>query len=265
MSPVLNKNPRVWLGDCLAECPPDAPAWFSPPECVRWDGLGESRKRPFLGSRILLRGLLADELGRRPADWALDGRGRPLTLIGEPGAGLRTSISHHRERAAVALCCGSGGLGIDLERPRRGCRWASIARRWFTPAEQALLAACEPAQGERLFYRFWTLKEAWVKATGQGLAGNFQAIRAVAGEGARWWIEADTRKDDWQAWSGWVGPDCLAVVWQGGAASAPRIENIALDTTACSRVESVLAEDAWRVDIEPVLRKASFGEGEPLG
>lgn len=246
-------EPRVWLGNSLQEYPATAPTWLSPQECMRWNGLGELRRLPFLGSRILMRALLSDELGSQPGGWSLDGRGHPLCSTANEPDGLRTSLSHHQQRIAVALSRGRGGLGIDLERPRRNRRWETIARRWFTPAEQAVLTTCSPAEGERLFYRLWTLKEAWVKANGQGLAGNFQALRMVA-DGAAWRLEAATAQGNWQAWSGWVGSDCLGIVWQGSHASTPRIASATVALTGCSGVARIGAEAVRQVRIEACPR-----------
>lgn len=212
------------------------PAWFSEPEHERWFGLGKARRAPFLGSRILMRDLLADELGGEPKTWLLDGRGSPLWPLAAES--IRTSISHNREHAAVALCTQAEGLGIDLERPQRRCRWQDIARRWYSAAEQALLADCEPQNREQLFYRLWTLKEAWVKATGRGLAGHFQAIRACPDKDTGWQLEADTSARGWRAWSGWVGQEWLAIIWRGGTSGEPRIETTVSDPTGAFSTRS---------------------------
>lgn len=252
--------------DCSA-----APVWFSQPEMSRWADLGAARKVPFLGSRILMRRLLTDTLGGAAQDWALDGRGHPLscpsTASHSHQSRWQTSISHHQQRAAVGFCADAGGLGIDLERRHRRCRWEQIAKRWFSQAEQALLAGCDSAAGERLFYRLWTLKEAWVKATGRGLAGHFQAIQRVVGPASSsWCLRADTARSDWQAWSGWVGADCLAVIWQGGAAVPPQIESVQFTgAKGCSDAWNCAVEDPLQTTILPgsldAERSTAFGIG----
>lgn len=44
-----------------------------------------------------------------------------------------------------------------------------LAARFFAPAERAALEAMGPDQRDRAFLRGWTCKEAFVKATGEGL------------------------------------------------------------------------------------------------
>ncbi len=55
-------------------------------------------------------------------------------------------------------------MGVDLEQLRELRR--GVAERWFSASECALLRQMPP----EAFFEFWTLKEAAVKATGEGLA-----------------------------------------------------------------------------------------------
>lgn len=73
----------------------------------------------------------------------------------------------------VACATGRGSLGIDLEPGQRRPDWAKVTARWFTHVEQEwLLRANDPFS----FLKVWTLKEAWLKATGRGIAGNLQTL-----------------------------------------------------------------------------------------
>src|SRR5262249_8367242 len=54
---------------------------------------------------------------------------------------------------------------------------------YFSAAELARLDACS-AQAGALFFRYWTLKEAYLKATGAGLAGLLRALGVLWGAGA---------------------------------------------------------------------------------
>jgi 4'-phosphopantetheinyl transferase len=46
---------------------------------------------------------------------------------------------------------------------------AQLARRFFAPAEAAAVVAAPPEKQTELFFRFWTLKEAYIKALGTGM------------------------------------------------------------------------------------------------
>jgi 4'-phosphopantetheinyl transferase len=56
-------------------------------------------------------------------------------------------------------------IGVDVEDSRRRVEGPGIARRFFAPAEVRALE-----RGELAFFELWTLKEAYIKARGQGLA-----------------------------------------------------------------------------------------------
>ncbi|MEJ2641271.1 MAG: 4'-phosphopantetheinyl transferase superfamily protein [Desulfosarcinaceae bacterium] len=105
-------------------------------------------------------------LGRHLPDFPKDGDGVP-----QPVAGVYWSLSH--KSALVAGIVAHDPIGIDVEyrRPVKDGMHARIA----TPEEWRLDKArgADPAQTppEALFYRFWTAKEAVLKAVGQGLVG----------------------------------------------------------------------------------------------
>lgn len=71
--------------------------------------------------------------------------------------------------ASVALA--SCRIGIDLEKDGRQVRWERIAARFYTEGEQRALEG-SPAR----FLEFWTMKEAFLKALGVGLAGGLRSL-----------------------------------------------------------------------------------------
>lgn len=65
-------------------------------------------------------------------------------------------------------------IGVDLQKivPVRSGP-LKMAERFFHPAEIRLLSACENAEEQYLlFFRIWTIKEAFLKCTGEGLSGG---------------------------------------------------------------------------------------------
>jgi 4'-phosphopantetheinyl transferase len=105
-----------------------------------------------------------------PQSWrfATGPGGKPYIdpALGRPA--LRFNLSHTRGMAACAVCWGDE-LGVDVEPPHDGDFTLEIARDQFAAAEAALLAGLEPPARRIAFSRVWTLKEAYVKATGEGL------------------------------------------------------------------------------------------------
>jgi len=124
----------------------------------------------FVASRALARALLSDIDGRPPQAWrfAAGPHGRP-DIAGDNPLALSFNISHTPGMAAVAAICGAA-VGVDVERLDRKARFDDLARRKFAAPELALLQAAPAAEKPRVFFSLWTLKEAYIKAVGRGLA-----------------------------------------------------------------------------------------------
>jgi 4'-phosphopantetheinyl transferase len=86
------------------------------------------------------------------------------------------NISHSGDYLAIAIAQ-QHELGVDLEQMVVKRSRDAIAQRYFHPHEVAFLQTLEPAQRELAFYRLWTLKEAFLKARGTGIAAGLE--RAV--------------------------------------------------------------------------------------
>ncbi|MBC54544.1 MAG: hypothetical protein CMQ34_11995 [Gammaproteobacteria bacterium] len=152
-----------------------AGSWLSDEEQARL----ESRRLPkgramFLLTRAVLRRLLsAYRPDIAPQDWQLgrSAEGRPCVLGPVPAPSFNLS---HTDDTLMLAFTGLGQPGIDIEQLDRQVDADALAQRYFSAAEhQALLSLPLALQGDR-FLRLWTLKEACVKANGQGLA---QALR----------------------------------------------------------------------------------------
>lgn len=131
-------------------------------------------QRRFLAGRLFLRRLLSGYSGLPAAAIAIEHspRGKPYWRDPpQPLQGLQFNLSHSHERVLIALVL-QHSIGVDLEWIRPVPRWQAIARRYFSPAEQAQLANCSEQERDPLFFRIWTQKEALLKATGSGLAGS---------------------------------------------------------------------------------------------
>ena len=96
--------------------------------------------------------------------------GRP-ELAGRP---LRFSLSHSHGLALVAVT-ESADVGTDLERIQPRLAEPPSAERYFAAPERAELEALSGEARLRFFFELWTRKEAYRKATGEG-------VRAGLGE-----------------------------------------------------------------------------------
>jgi 4'-phosphopantetheinyl transferase len=123
----------------------------------------------YLVAHALVRTALSNYTGTDPAAWVFTtGRyGRP-EIAGPPGIPpLRFSLSHTKDLAAVALSMHDVGLDVERVRPT-DC--LALAERFFAPVEAAHLASLGQDERSGAFFEYWTLKEAYVKATGLGLS-----------------------------------------------------------------------------------------------
>jgi 4'-phosphopantetheinyl transferase len=126
-------------------------------------------RQSYIAAHALLRLELSRCANRTPQDWRFGATalGKPFLL--DPLRDLRFSISHTRGMVAVAVAQGVE-IGVDVESVDRRAESMKLAERFFAPDEVAQLAAVEGSARRDLFFAIWTLKEAVVKATGQGLS-----------------------------------------------------------------------------------------------
>jgi 4'-phosphopantetheinyl transferase len=76
----------------------------------------------------------------------------------------------HLHAVALYAVTRSERVGIDVERIRTDLDVISLASRFFSPQEYAVLRALPPQEQCQAFFNGWTRKEAYVKALGGGLA-----------------------------------------------------------------------------------------------
>jgi 4'-phosphopantetheinyl transferase len=109
--------------------------------------------------------------------------GKP-TLAGHESH-LCFNLSHSQGVALYAVTrdrC----VGVDLEQMRALPDLEQLAKRVFSQRECAVIDSLPPAQKPVAFFKGWTRKEAYLKATGEGLSGLEQVEVSVApGEPAR--------------------------------------------------------------------------------
>ena len=154
----------------------------------------EIDQRRFVAARGTLRTLLGSYVGRDPKSlrFVTSVKGKPsLSPIecssfspGSAGQGseLFFNLSHSGEWALFAFSR-DRELGVDVEK-RRKVDAIEVAESVFSSAELEALRALGGAERDAAFFRGWARKEAFVKATGEGVSqlGDFD-VRLDAGEG----------------------------------------------------------------------------------
>ena len=144
--------------------------------CARLPG---AHARRAVLARALVRTELASALNVAPETLAFvtGDHGKPELF--DPPQAIAFNLSHSGDWAVLAWLKGSAKarVGVDIEHRATGGRDVlRLARRYFSAAEQRALEKLEGGAQEALFYRLWTLKEAWVKAHGLALAPQLGAV-----------------------------------------------------------------------------------------
>jgi 4'-phosphopantetheinyl transferase len=124
--------------------------------------LDADRRRSIVG-RAALRHLLSRHLNAEPRAFRfeLGESGKPFLRQSD----IRFNVSH--SGAVVAIALAADEVGVDVEVRRDIPEMAAIAARFFSKEEaERVRAATDPTDQ---FLHIWTMKEAIVKAAGQGL------------------------------------------------------------------------------------------------
>lgn len=146
---------------------------LSPDEQNRADRFYFERDRTrFIAGHGFLRIILSRYSGIPPEKilFSYGGYGKP-SLSGDGIRGtLCFNMSHSNGLGLYAVAL-NRSVGIDIEFIRPMSDAEQIAKSFFSPREYDLLCSLSPEQKDRAFFKGWTCKEAYLKATGEGLSG----------------------------------------------------------------------------------------------
>lgn len=138
----------------------------------------ERDRRTFVAAHALLRCALGGLAQVRPEHWRF-GRedfGRPF-LLGPSSNLCSFNLSHSGSVAAAAVCPVPFRIGVDIEEIKERDVSQTTANSFCSPTELSALAAF----GDRpryvsAYYRFWTLKESYLKAVGVGIGEHLRNV-----------------------------------------------------------------------------------------
>ncbi len=178
--------------------------------------------RRYEGGRSSLRFLLGGYLGVDPGRivFSYSPSGKPSLAGGE----LAFNVAHSGPHGLVAVAR-AGQIGVDIEEVRTMPDLADVARSAFSRDEFARWQGLPPDQQAGAFYRCWTRKEAYLKATGEGIAHRLQRFsvafepdevpRILMGAEGEWTLEDIS-----------VGPGVIAALACEGP--SPKVEHFSL-------------------------------------
>ncbi len=120
----------------------------------------------FIAGRGILRSLLSVYLQTDPKSLQfIHGQQGKPTLISN---NLHFNLAHSQGLALYAIC--DRPVGIDLEQVRMVSDLESLTQRFFAVNEHHSISNLPTQQQPTAFFRHWTCKEAYLKATGEGLS-----------------------------------------------------------------------------------------------
>ncbi|AWB33706.1 hypothetical protein DBV39_08335 [Orrella marina] len=156
-------------------------SWLDPQETARMNRFHRQAHRVrFLVSHAMTREVIARQCGATPSciEFRALAQGKPY--ISSPTALQKYffNLTHSHDMAAIAIS-DSSPLGLDLEWLGRKGPDVSLAGRYFTQREyKDILKQPAHLQHQRLL-RYWTLKEAYIKAEGWGLSAGLDSFEFI--------------------------------------------------------------------------------------
>jgi 4'-phosphopantetheinyl transferase len=169
----------------------------------------ERDARRFVVSHAVLRTLLGRAAGISPYEVAFRAEhGVKPVLKASRDEPIHFSLSRSEELVMIGLA--SDPLGVDVEWLPKELDTEALAGLVLSPCEQEGLQRLTPADRKTAFLRCWTQKEAYLKATGQGLQSLPSAIEVWFGQGkgaglksiggdshaaARWFVDTVTPRE----------------------------------------------------------------------
>src|SRR5262249_2401670 len=125
-----------------------------------------------------LRLILGNMLKRTPGvlQFGKGRHGKPFLCSpsGVPCEQIQFSISHSADLAAVGFS--RQAIGIDIEKVVWSEDLLDVARSNFAEEQFTDLVSVSGEQRKQLFFRYWTLGEAFIKATGLGVSQGLNSF-----------------------------------------------------------------------------------------
>ena len=134
-----------------------------------------------MSARITLRVALSEAVDGAiaPCDWEFVKGACGKKEVAPHQPKIHFSVSHNEEAAVIAISR-HHALGVDIEATTTQAN-EDVIEMFFSAAEQASLDSNIDRRSAQ-FVRFWTLKEAYTKMTGEGFTADFATVEFDAVE-----------------------------------------------------------------------------------
>ncbi len=131
----------------------------------------------FVVCRAVLRTILGGYLSVEPTSivFCHNEFGKPSVKQPRGTHSLEFNSSHSREIALFAFTSGTQ-IGIDVEHINPSFPESEVVETYYTEIERSILRDLSATKRTETFFRFWTQKEAYVKALGKGFSHPFPDV-----------------------------------------------------------------------------------------
>ncbi len=131
--------------------------------------------RNFIADHARLRLILGAYTQTAAGDLTFSENAYGKPRLQNPASPVHFNLSHTAGLTLLALCLNSE-LGLDVEAIRPMDDWRDVARSHFSASENDALHRTAEADRQHAFFRCWTRKEAFLKASGEGLSRPLEAF-----------------------------------------------------------------------------------------
>lgn len=187
----------------------------------------EKHRQRFTIGRGILRIILGRYLKVEPQalKFRYQAFGKPELVQPPTVSKLWFNLSHSEQLAVYAVAC-DRSIGVDLEYLRSIADLEQLAQRFFSTREYAAIQALPDHQKHKAFFRYWTCKEAYLKATGEGIAklgqveiqlaqqASFIAATNLPQSEQSWNLKEFVPAPDYVAAIAFTGQNCQIQYWQ---------------------------------------------------
>lgn len=145
-------------------------------EKLRYDQYHPKAARLFLISRVLVKTILADKLGISPheVNIQLHPNGKPFV---QGSKTVYFNLTHSADVIILAMT-EEGEIGVDIEQVDREFEWMRVDSvldlseiDWIKEKELT-----DSSSVYQRFFQIWTLKEAYIKCTGEGMSRHLKKL-----------------------------------------------------------------------------------------
>jgi 4'-phosphopantetheinyl transferase len=179
----------------------------------------ERDRSRFIVSRGTLRSILASYLGDKPdaIRFCYETNGKPKLQRPFYDSGIRFNLSHSEGLALYAFTRGRD-VGVDVEYQREISEMELVVEQFFSESERGYFARLPEHMKQEAFFSCWTRKEAYLKASGEGMSNLVDMLDVMPGDGLS--SGPSDLPGDTEKWSEWSIRDIMPAEGYAGAVVA---------------------------------------------